>query len=356
MTDWREDLAQLLGETGGNLAESAVGQAGIGAVTSDPANYLFKTLDAPFSVVRGGIGSLVNVGQGEGLEGIGLEPGQREWDESFQGLREADLGPAGILKTPVEVVANVALDPVTWTGFGAAGKLAKGANVAADLATVAGQPIRAGALRTAARTAQGAQAINDAPNRYILEGIIVPKAVPRLGGKAVGIQPLFRQAGRSLEKVKPGILEQSKASAIRDVEDVLMGADAERASAALHPQANPPAVPAIQRPLFHGSPKRGLATLASELPLADRGRPNAASTMGVFMTPSEDIAEGYSMIGRTLDADGTPITGQVYRADNELSNPLLMEQHDFYSRFVRHGDEAMADAAAFKAERHCHRP
>ena len=354
MTNWKDDLVQLLTETDPNpvddLTGSAVGQWVGRGVSSDPANYLFKTLDAPASVVRGGIGSLVNVGQGEGLSGVGLEPGQREWDESWQGFRQADLGPAGILKTPVEVAANVAIDPTTWTGFGVAGRLAKGAGVAADAATVAGQPVRSGALRTAAMGLQGAQAINDAPTKILLEGIPLPRAIPKIGGKTTpGIQAAFRQAGRGIEKVRPGLLATSKASEIRAVEDVLMGADAERASATLHPQDTPDPPP-IQAPLFHGSPTRKLATLSSELPLAERGRPNAASTMGVFMSPSEDIATGYSMIGRTLDADGKPLLGQVYRADNELSNPLLMEQHDFYSRFVRTGDEAMADAAAFKAE------
>lgn len=355
MTNWLEDLKDLLTKEDPNawddVTGSAVGQAAVRGLQSDPANFAFKTMDAPFSVVRGGLGSLGNLAQGEGFEGVGLEQGQRNWDEGFERFRESDLGPLGILKTPIEVGVNLALDPANYLGVGLVSKGAKAANVAADAARVAGHPLRSSALRTAAMAAQGAQKAYEVPGRA-LEGFILPKALPAVGGRTVGIQPLVRHAAKGVARAsgRGDLLDLTAASTIRNTEDLLNNADLERSSAGAHPGPPPEPVPPVEGPLFHGSGKRGLATLSSELPLEERGLPNAASTMGVFFTPHEEMAKGYSFRGRAIGDDGVPIAGQVYQADNQLTNPLLMEQHDFYARFVRTDDAAFADAKAFKEE------
>ena len=87
---WQDDLLELLTATDedpiNDILLSRPGQAAIGALTSDPAEFIFKTLDLPASVARGGIGSLVNIGQGEGFAGVGLEPdsasGTSRWRDS----------------------------------------------------------------------------------------------------------------------------------------------------------------------------------------------------------------------------------------------------------------------------------
>ena len=208
---WQDDLMALLTAQDEDPVEdilmSAPGQAAIGALTSDPANFIFKTIDAPFAnLVRGPVGSIVNVAQGEGLEGIGAEQGQRQWDEGIAAFRQADLGPLGILKTPAELALNVVADPVTWTGIGAVGKGAKALQVAANQAMIRGAGGQARALRAAATGLQAAQTVDDVRGRVFLEGATV-------GGRRIpGAQAGVRAVGRAVTRVKPNALAESQRS------------------------------------------------------------------------------------------------------------------------------------------------
>ena len=230
MTDWREDLWNLLTEVDPNPVEditgSAVGQGVVGALGSDQADYIFKTLDAPASVARGTLGSAVNLIQGEGLHGI--EQGQQQWDEAIGGFREADLGPFGILKTPLEIGANLLVDPLTYTGFGLAGKGARGLRGAANEAALASRTGVSNTLRAAAYPLQTAQTLNDLPGNVLLPPV----------------QAGVRQVGRGVTRLWPEALTPSETSLRRTRTDTLDNIANDLSSGRVDP--NRPMVPTVE--------------------------------------------------------------------------------------------------------------
>ena len=106
--------------------------------------------------------------------------------------------------------------------------------------------------------------------------------------------------------------------------------------------------------VYHGSGQRGLTTLRADIPLEERNYPNAASTLGVFTTPNENVARSYQ------GATGGPVVlnpktgkyqrGALYTADVDLKRPVMMDKASFYGQFVDSDPAAIARAAEFKRD------
>jgi hypothetical protein len=222
---WQEDLYHLLTDIHpdpvGAIAQSTPGQAAIGALTSGPAQATFAALDVPARGARELVGQTVNVLQGEGLGPVGS--GQAEWDESIQGLRNADMGALGIAKGPLELALNLGVDPLSYAGPGILGKGAKGLAAAGEAARAAGRPVLGTALRGAALPLQGMQAVNDLPGRVILPPL----------------QAGVRQVGRGITRISPDALKQSQRSRVQALDDALEMADVEEISGRAPDPINP---------------------------------------------------------------------------------------------------------------------
>lgn len=187
---WAEQPLRPLSETG--LAQTGVGQGVRSVFSSNPLDTLGRALNLPSDVVKPAVGMGMNILQGEGI----TDPyaGREQWEEAIGGLHEGYIdpfgkgwqplvGPLGALKTPIEIAADLAVDPLTYTGFGA-GKTA--ITALKEMGAAASNPIVGAGLRGAALPIEAAQYLNDLP------------------GKALGpIQAGVRQLKKPIEKISP---------------------------------------------------------------------------------------------------------------------------------------------------------
>lgn len=187
---WAESPLTGLSETG--LAQTGVGQGVRSVFSSSPLDTLGRVLNLPSDVTKPAIGMGMNLLQGEGI----TDPyaGREQWESAIQGLREGYVDPwgqgwqpltgeLGKLKTPIEIAANLAIDPLSYTGFGAGSKAIRALK---EMGMAASNPIVGAGLRGAALPIEAAQYLNDLP------------------GKALApIQAGVRALKKPIEKVSP---------------------------------------------------------------------------------------------------------------------------------------------------------
>lgn len=259
---WQDDLAALLQETGGNVAGSAVGQA-VGNVAgpvlgSGLVQDAFNFGDIPRQTVVGLAGEGYALAHGQGT--IPWGQAQANTGARISAINQEDWGPLGFAKKPVEVLANLATDPVNLLGFGAGTAASEGARVTAGLAREAGRPILASGLEAGGRAAQASQFLWNDAGQMALEGGRVPAAITRngqdvlrlpLAGREIGIQPAVRFAAgklpqRALETAPKFVLQQ-KEDAVSHALDAMQNASgitpAQRPVSSIFDTAAPPQAP-----------------------------------------------------------------------------------------------------------------
>jgi hypothetical protein len=153
---WLEDLAALKDEID------------VGGKVGTAAHKAVDLLNLPSDIGKEVYGQAQNVLQGEDIGDWGT--GHEEWNREIANLRGDDWGQFGILKTPVELAANLAIDPTTYLGLGLAGK-------AAGLAGKAGLT----GLETGLNVIEKGYQL---PGKLALEGGTVPGAIPGARGAA----------------------------------------------------------------------------------------------------------------------------------------------------------------------------
>ncbi len=190
--EWWEELP--IGSE--NLPFDELAQGNVGGALTAPFSAAFNLLDLPLSAVKEGLGQAHNVVQGEGLQGVGA--GRHQWEEGIKGLNEADLGPLGFAKSPIQIALELGLDPTTYFGVGLAKKLSGGARTLAAAPEMGG--LASAALRGTATGIDVANfALNEIPERALGPAI--------RGGAKI--------AKRGVEKIAPTAFEETPQTQLR---------------------------------------------------------------------------------------------------------------------------------------------
>lgn len=219
MTNWKDDLANLLAD----VATSTPGQAVGGVLGSAPVQGVFNVLNAPLSAVQYGTGALI----GGINEGLGLLPGQPGYEEATSRALHHG-GPRAAwdqvrseeplwFQAPTELL----LDPMTYTGAGLVGKGAAARRLAQADALAAGNTFAATRLGALARGGEIAQGINDAPGKLLTGGklpsLLGGHEIPGIQAGVTNVADRFRTPGG----VGTGLLDLSPKSQLRkDMDEV----------------------------------------------------------------------------------------------------------------------------------------
>ena len=266
---WQEDLAALIADVQDGNAGDVAGAVGGGIVNA---------LNLPGDVGKELYGQAANVLQREGVGEWGA--GQEEWNRQIADLRSDDWGALGALKTPIELAANLAVDPTTYLGVGLAGK-------AGAAASRAGVPL----LGKGLETAQAAYAV---PGRVLMENVV---------------QPGVRKIATGITRI-PGAsaaFEDAPETAVRKITDALTDADMERLQAA----GNVPDDPMIR--LAH---KQRLAQGLDDPLISDEANRLFATPLKDGTTYGQALEAGEQLAKRDMEA--IKATGVSWEAGTPL--------------------------------------
>lgn len=317
MTDWKDDLANLLAD----VATSTPGQAVGGILGSAPVQGAFTVLNAPLSAVQYGTGALI----GGINEGLGFLPGKPGYEAATsRALHHGDIAGAPRrvwdqvrseeplwFQAPTEVL----MDPTTYTGLGLAGRGAKTLRGAQEAAVAAGALDRAQTLGRLARPYEVAQAINDAPGKLV---------APLQRGVAKAVSPLRNATGT-------GLLDLSPKSKLKQEMDQVYNALADaRASGVMQPlspqQAGLPGFQFGQQSLFPATPPSQRFPLTNTAFFEHPGLTREQNTL--LATPLSDgrtygqFLDEHSLTAATdtakLQADGVTWDPDTSRLDDWL--------------------------------------
>lgn len=247
MTDWKDDLANLLAD----VATSTPGQAVGGILGSAPVQGAFTVLNAPLAATQYLTGGLI----GGINEGLGLLPGKPGYEAATsRALHHGDIAGAPRrvwdqvrseeplwFQAPTEVL----MDPTTYTGLGLFGKGAEARRAAQAVALAEGNIGKANRLGALARAGEATQWLNDAPGKAILEGGTLPQV---LGGAHVpGVQAGVRKLSEPLRNTAgTGLLDLSPKSQLKQEMDQVYNAmsDARASNVGIIPIGTNTVIPA----------------------------------------------------------------------------------------------------------------